>query len=219
MYIMALLGNFTILFIVKTESSLHVPMYYFLCVLAITDLILSTSIVPKMLSIFWFNSREINFNGCLTQMFFFHCFLAIDSGIFVAMAVDRYVAICHPLRHSTILTNPVVSNICLAVVLRAGFIVLPCVLLARQWSYCRSNMVPLPYCVHMAVVGLACVFYIPSFFFSLTARFDKKKPHPFQVLINNVYSLMPPMLNPFIYGVMTKQIRDRLLKLFIHKGT
>nr|XP_025046265.1 olfactory receptor 52M1-like [Pelodiscus sinensis] len=260
MYLITLLGNCTILFIVKTESKLHGPMYYFLCMLAITDLILSTSIQPKMLSLFWFNSREIGFNACLTQLFFFHCFSEIESGIFVAMAFDRYVAICHPLRHSTILTNSVVSNVCLAVVLRGGFIILPYVLLARQRSYCRSNVISVPFCVHMAVVELACgdtsvsnyyglfvlfcvngldvifivvsytqilraifrlpttdarlktfgtcishlcsiiIFYIPGLFFSLVNRFDKKKPHPFHVLISNLYVLMPHMLNPIIYG-------------------
>ncbi|CAM4361747.1 unnamed protein product [Lepidochelys kempii] len=106
MYAIAILGNFTILFIVKSEPSLHGPMYYFLCMLAVTDLVLSTSILPKTLSIFWFNSGEIDFNACLTQLYFIYCFSWMESGIFVAMAFDRYVAICHPLRHSTILTNP-----------------------------------------------------------------------------------------------------------------
>ncbi|XP_014428490.3 olfactory receptor 52M1-like [Pelodiscus sinensis] len=279
MYTIALLGNFTILFIVKMESSLHEPMYYFLCMLAVSDLVLSTSILPKMLSLFWFNSREIDFSACLTQMFFIHCFFSIESGIFVAMALDRYVAICHPLRHSTIVTNHMVGKIGLAVLLRGSMIVLPMVLLARQWSYCRTNMIPQPYCVHVAVVGLACgdtrasshyglfllfcvmgldailivvsytqilraifnlptkdvrlktfgtcgshlcsiiLFYIPSLLLSLTSRFDQKMPQHFHSLINNLYSLMPPMLNPIIYGVSTKQIRDRLLHLFIHKGS
>ncbi|KAM7179374.1 olfactory receptor 52M1-like [Macrochelys suwanniensis] len=156
MYIIAILGNFTILFIVKMEPSLHGPMYYFLCMLAITDLVESTSILPKMLAIFWFNSREINFNACLAQLYFIHGFSVTESGIFVAMALDRYVAICHPLRHSTILTNPVVAKIGLAAVLRGGIAVLPYPLLLRQWPYCRTNIIPQPYCSHMAVAKLAC---------------------------------------------------------------
>nr|XP_006111351.2 olfactory receptor 52E2-like [Pelodiscus sinensis] len=219
MYIIAILGNLTILFIVKMESSLHEPMYYFVCMLAVSDLVLSTSILPKMLSIFWFNCREINFSACLTQLYVFHCFSVMESGIFVSMALDRYVAICHPLRHSTIVTNPVVGKIGLAMSLRSSVIVLPMVLLARQWSYCRTNIIPQPYCVHIAVVKVACVFYIPGLFLSLTSRFDQKMPQHFHSLINNVYYLMPAMLNPIIYGMRTKQIRDRLLHLFFQKGT
>ncbi|XP_034618033.1 olfactory receptor 52R1-like [Trachemys scripta elegans] len=279
MYAIAILGNFTNLFIVKKEPSLHAPMYYFLCMLAITDLVVSTSILPKMLSIFWFNSREINFRACLTQLYVFHSFSVIESGIFVAMAFDRYVAICDPLRHATTLTNPVVAKITLAVVLRGSMLVLPYPFLLRQWPYCRTNLIPQPYCAHMAVLKLACadirvssyyglfvlfcvmgldvifivvsyiqilraifclptkdarlktfgtcishlcailVFYIPGLFFSLTFRFHQNVPLHFHVLIANVYYLMPSMLNPIIYGVRTKQIRDRLLRLFTHKGT
>ncbi|XP_044868248.1 olfactory receptor 52R1-like [Mauremys mutica] len=276
MYTIAILGNFAILFVMKREKSLHGPMYYFLCMLAVTDLGLSTSILPKMLAIFWFNSREINFSACLTQMYFIHCFSVMESGIFVAMALDRYVAICHPLRHSTILTNPLVAKIGLAVLLRGGMFILPYPLLASQWPYCRTNIIPQPYCAHIAVVNLACddtrissyyglfvlysvmgldgifiavsyiqilraifrlptkdarlktfgtcsshlcsilAFYIPGLFISLMNRFGQNVPLHFHVLIANVYLLIPSMLNPIIYGVRTKQIRDRLLRLITH---
>ncbi|KAM7181018.1 olfactory receptor 52M1-like [Macrochelys suwanniensis] len=277
MYAMAILGNFTIVFIVKTEPSLHGPMYYFLCMLAVTDPGMSTSILPKMLSIFWFNSKEIDFSACLTQMYFIHCFTLMESGIFTAMALDRYVAICHPLRCSTILTNPIVAKIGLTMVLRGGMFALPYPILARQWPYCRTNIIPQPYCANIAVVNLACAdarassyygffmlfcvfgmdailiavsyiqilraifslptkdarlktfgtcsshlcaisaLYIPNLFFSLLHRFGQNVPLRFHVLIANVYLLMPPMLNPIIYGVRTKQIRDRLLRLFTHE--
>ncbi|XP_044858885.1 olfactory receptor 52M1-like [Mauremys mutica] len=279
MYAIAILGNFTILFVVKREPSLHGPMYYFLCMLAITDLVLSTSILPKTLSIFWFSSREINFSACLTQMYFIHCFLEMESGIFVAMALDRYVAICNPLRHSAILTNPVVAKIGLAVLLRGCLVILPFPILARQWPYCRNNIIPQPYCAHIAVVNLACTdtrvssyyglsvlfcvmgldvifiamsytqilraifslstkdarlktfgtcsshlcvilaFYIPHLFMSLMYRVGQNVPGQLNILIANVYQSMPPTLNPVIYGVRTKQIRGRLLRLFTHEGT
>ncbi|XP_039353053.1 olfactory receptor 52E4-like [Mauremys reevesii] len=156
MYAIAVLGNFTILFIVKMEPSLHGPMYYFLCMLSVSDLVMSTSTVPKMLSIFWFNCREISFSACLTQMYFIHSLSGMESGILVAMALDRYVAICHPLRHSTILTNSVVAKIGLAVVVRSGILALPYPLLVRRWPYCRTNIISHFYCQHIAVVKLAC---------------------------------------------------------------
>ncbi|XP_006113839.2 olfactory receptor 52M1-like [Pelodiscus sinensis] len=276
-YAIAIVGNLTILLIVKTEPSLHEPMFYFLCVLAISDLVLSTSTLLKILSIFWFNSREIAFNACLSQMFFIHSFATIESGILAAMALDRYVAICHPLRHSTILTNPMVAKIALAVVLRSGTFILPYPLLARQWPYCRTNIIPEPYCVHIAVVKLACgdtrisnyyglfvlfcvlgldvisiaisymqilraifslptkdarlktfgtcgshlctivIFYIPSLFSSLMYRFGQNFPQHVHVLLANMCFLLPPMLNPIIYGVKAKQIRCRLLGLVTRK--
>ncbi|XP_050806312.1 olfactory receptor 52R1-like [Gopherus flavomarginatus] len=277
MYAIAILGNFTILFIVKREPSLHVPMYYFLCMLVITDLVLSTSILPKTLSIFWFNSREIDFSACLIQMFFIHCFSVMESGILVTMAFDRYVAICHSLRYSTTLANPVVAKIGLAVVLRGIMLIMPYPFLARQWLYCKSNIIPDIHCTHIAVVKLACAdthisnyyglfvlfcvrgldmffiavsytqilraifsfptqdarlktfgtcsshlcsilaFYIPALFSSLTYRFGHNVALHFHVLIGNVSLLVPPMLNPIIYGVRTKQIQDRLLWLLSHK--
>nr|XP_005310547.1 olfactory receptor 52E4-like [Chrysemys picta bellii] len=167
MYTIALLGNFTILFIVKREPSLHEPMFYFLCMLAVTDLVMSTSTLPKMLSIFWFNSREISFTACLTQMYFVLSFSGMQSGILVAMAFDRYVAICHPLRHSRILTNSVVAKIGLAVVLRSGIITLPYPFLARQWPYCRTNIIPHFCCGHIAVVKLACADISISSYYGL----------------------------------------------------
>ncbi|XP_030406588.1 olfactory receptor 52E4-like [Gopherus evgoodei] len=156
MYAIAVLGNFTILFIVKTEQSLHVPMFYFLCMLAVIDLVMSAFTLPKMLSISWFNSREISFSDCLTQMYFIHSLSGMESGILVAMAFDRYMAICHPLRHSTILSNSVVAKIGLAVVMRSGILALPYPFLVRRWPYCRTNVIPHFYCQHIAVVKLAC---------------------------------------------------------------
>ncbi|XP_044862787.1 olfactory receptor 52E4-like [Mauremys mutica] len=173
MYAIAVLGNFTILFIVKREPSLHEPMFYFLCMLAVTDLVMSTSTVPKMLSIFWFNSTEISFSACLTQMYFVHSFSVMESGILVAMAFDRCVAICHPLRYSMILKNSVVAKIGLAVVLRSGILTLPYPFLARQWPYCRTNIIPHSYCGHMAVVKLACADISISSYYGLFDLFSE----------------------------------------------
>ncbi|XP_065254513.1 olfactory receptor 52E2-like [Emys orbicularis] len=172
MYAIAVLGNFTILFLVKTEPSLQEAMFYFLCMLAVTDLVVSTSTLPKLLSIFWFNSREISFSACLTQMYFVSSFSTMESGILVAMAFDRYVAICNPLRYSTTLTNSVVAKIGLAVVLRSGIFTLPYPFLARQWPYCRTNIIPYSYCGHIAVVNLACADIRISSYYGLFNLFS-----------------------------------------------
>lgn len=79
-YLTALLGNFSILFIIRTDSNLHEPMYFFLCMLSVADLILSTTAMPKILSIFWFHDREIYFEACLVQVFLIHSLCSMASG-------------------------------------------------------------------------------------------------------------------------------------------
>ncbi|XP_001507086.1 olfactory receptor 52A1-like [Ornithorhynchus anatinus] len=156
MFTVAVLGNCTVLIVIKRNPELHQPMYLLLAMLALNDLGICPTIVPKTLGIFWFNLREIQFNSCLAQMFFVHVLAAFETGILVAMALDRYVAICHPLRYSSILTPNVLLGMGLLVVLRGVFMILPFLLLikARVNSF-RSTVVPHTYCEHMAVLKLA----------------------------------------------------------------
>ncbi|XP_067414403.1 olfactory receptor 52K1-like [Emydura macquarii macquarii] len=155
-FTVALLGNSILLYVIKTEPSLHKPMYYFLAMLAVIDLVVSTTIMPKSLSIFWFNSREISFTACLVRMFFLHSFLCMESGVLVAMAFDRYVAICNPLRYATILTSSVIAEIGLVALTRAVLLVVPLPFLLRRLPFCQSHIISHCFCEHMALVKLAC---------------------------------------------------------------
>ncbi|NXJ08051.1 O51E2 protein, partial [Odontophorus gujanensis] len=278
MYILAIAGNCMVLFIVKTEPSLHVPMYFFLCMLAAIDLALSTSTVPRVLSFYWFNTREISFGACLVQMFFIHTLSAIESTILLAMAVDRYVAICHPLRHAAILTNATTAKIGLAAIARGVLFFLPLPLLLLPLPFCSSRVLSHSFCLHQDVMNLACAnttpsvvygltaillvmgldallicisyllilkavlrlaswkerlktfntcvshvcviltFYVPVLFTSLTHRFGHSIPQHIHILVAHLYMVVPPTLNPIIYGVRTKQLRDKIVVLFKRKG-
>ncbi|XP_044842330.1 olfactory receptor 52K1-like [Mauremys mutica] len=269
----ALLGNCTLLYVIKTEPSLHKPMFYFLTMLAVIDLVLSTTTMPKILSIFWFNSREISFNACLVQMFFLHSFSIMQSAVLLAMAFDRYVAICNPLRYTTILTNSVIAKIGLVALARAVLLVIPLPFLLRKLPYCGSHVISHCYCEHMAVVNLACantrfnnlygiivalfivgldlmfislsyvkilravlslaskkeqlkafstcgshlcailVVYTPVVLSSIIHRFGHQVAPHVHILMANFYLLFPPMMNPIVYSVKTKQIRARVLLL------
>nr|XP_008263132.1 olfactory receptor 52B4-like [Oryctolagus cuniculus] len=270
-YLVALLGNSLLIFIIITERSLHEPMYLFLCMLAVADLILSTTTVPKALAIFWFHAGAISLDGCVTQIFFIHATFIAESGILLAMAFDRYVAICDPLHYTVVLNHAVIVRVGSAVVLRSFCVILPDVFLVKRLPFCRSNLLPHTYCEHMAVAKFACadirvnvwyglsvllstvvldallilvsyslilnavfhlpsqgarqkalgtcgshlgvisMFYLPGIFTIITQRFGHHVPLHTHILLANICMLAPPMLNPIIYGVKTRQIRERVL--------
>ncbi|XP_053418087.1 olfactory receptor 52A1-like [Nycticebus coucang] len=275
MYIIALIGNSLLLIIIKYEPSLHEPMYILLAMLGATDIALSTSIVPKMLGIFWFHLPEIYFDICLFQMWLIHTFQGIESGVLLAMALDRYVAICYPLRYATIFTQQVVTCIATGVILRPAVLVIPCLLLIKcRLKLYRTTLICHTYCEHMALVKLAtgdvyinkfygllgafivggldfifitlsyiqifitvfrlpqkearlkafntcishiCVFfqfYLLAFFSFFTHRAGSYIPSYIHIALSNLYLLVPPFLNPFIYGVKTKYIREKVVKIF-----
>lgn len=150
-------GNVTILAVVRAERSFHKPMFLFLCMLSVTDLVLSTSTLPHMLCLFWLGAHDIAVDACLTQMFFIHSFTALESGFFLSMAIDRYVAICHPLRHTTILTHIHITIMGIIVVIQGVAFFSPHPILLKQLPYCRTRIIAHTYCEFMAIVKLACV--------------------------------------------------------------
>ncbi|KAG8541643.1 hypothetical protein GDO81_028543 [Engystomops pustulosus] len=274
-YVLALMGNSTLLLVITISESLHQPMYLFLMMLSVGDILLSSSTVPKALSIFWLGSHAISFNGCLIQIFFIHFICMTESAVLLAMAYDRYIAICHPMTYVTKLTPSFIRLVMVISLARSVVIMIPVILLLRRLPYQGSNVIEHTYCEHMAMARLAtasimaniiygmviiictsvidlfliglsyvsiiravmalstsrarhktfstcvshiCVIillYVPAFFSFITHRIPHTLIPPYvHILVANLYVLVPPMMNPIIYGVRTKEIRQRIVLLF-----
>ncbi|CAM5072955.1 unnamed protein product, partial [Natator depressus] len=156
MYVISIVGNSVILFIIKTDPALHEPMYIFLSMLAITDLALSITTIPTILGIYLFNSREISLNACLAQLFFIHLLQYIESSVLLLMAFDRFIAIHNPLRYTSILTLPRIAKMGLVSVLRAMVLILPLPFLLKWFRYCQANVLSHSYCLYQEVMKMAC---------------------------------------------------------------
>ncbi|XP_044521875.1 olfactory receptor 51F1-like [Gracilinanus agilis] len=278
LYAIAISGNSMILFVILTNQSLHEPMFYLLSMLSATDMWLSLSTMPTTLGVLCFNMQEIGWSACISQMFFIHFLTVMESSVLLAMAFDRYIAICNPLRYTTVLTPSKIIQIGLMIVARGMLIVIPLLALLKRLSFCRDNILSHSYCYHPDVIKCSCsnirvnslygligvlssfgldapligisyvlilhsvlniaspeewykafstyishigavaVFYIPLIGLSVIHRWGKKVPPFVHILMSNAFLLLPPVLNPIIYSVKTKQIRRAILKVFLKKG-
>ncbi|XP_007954488.1 olfactory receptor 56B1-like [Orycteropus afer afer] len=154
-YLLALAANVFILLAIYQMTTLQ-PMYHFLGILAVTDMGLATTIMPKILAIFWFDNKSISLPECFVQIYAIHYFLGMESGIFLCMAMDRYVAICHPLRYPSVITESFVIKATMFMVLRNGLLVIPVPVLASQRNYCSRNEIEHCLCSNLGVTSLAC---------------------------------------------------------------
>ncbi|XP_012500976.1 PREDICTED: olfactory receptor 51G2-like [Propithecus coquereli] len=278
MYLVALLGNCTILFVIKTTPSLHEPQYIFLSMLAATDLGLSLSTLPTVLNVFLLNLRKIEFHFCLTQMFFIHTFSSMESAILLAMAFDRFVAIRNPLRYTVVLTPPRIVRMGLAAVGRGVALMVPLPILLKRLPFCKGVTLSHCYCYHPDVMKLACgpvriniiyglslvigsfgidsmaivisyililktvlgiaskggqlkalntcvshiftvfIFYVPLIVLTLIHRFGKFTSPLLHVTMANLFLFLTPVLNPLVYSLKTKQIREAVHKAMKGRG-
>ncbi|XP_005397295.1 PREDICTED: olfactory receptor 12-like [Chinchilla lanigera] len=95
-YLVILLGNISMLIVIKTDSRLHTPMYFFLRNLSYLDLCYSTVLAPKTMATFLSKEKKISYNGCAIQFFFFALFAGTECFLLAVMAYDRFSAICFP---------------------------------------------------------------------------------------------------------------------------
>ncbi|XP_004422040.1 PREDICTED: olfactory receptor 4F17-like [Ceratotherium simum simum] len=155
-YVGIVFGNLLIVITVACDSHLHSPMYFLLANLSLIDLCLSSVTAPKMIADFFSKCKVISFKGCLAQIFLLHFFGGSELVILIAMAFDRYVAICKPLRYSAIMCG----NVCVGIVAStwgSGFLhAVSQLAFAVNLPFCGPNKVDTFYCDLPRVIKLSC---------------------------------------------------------------
>ncbi|XP_019284487.2 olfactory receptor 2A12-like [Panthera pardus] len=156
LYLITLLGNGLIITLIRMDSRLHTPMYFFLSVLSIMDMGYVTTTVPQMLVHLVCKEKTISYIGCVAQMYIFLMIGITESWLFAIMAYDRYVAICHPLRYKVIMS----PLLCGSMVAFCGFWGISCALIYTVSTmilpYCGPNEINHFFCEVPAVLKLAC---------------------------------------------------------------
>ncbi|XP_066485787.1 olfactory receptor 6F1-like [Tiliqua scincoides] len=268
MYILTVLGNVAIIILVITNHRLHTPMYFFLCNLSFLEIGYTTSSIPKTLVVFLGRNKIISFTGCILQMYFVFAFGLTEYFLLSVMAYDRYLAICYPLRYSTIMDIHLSCKLAVSSWL-SGFliIVIPAFLITRL-TFCGPNVINHFYCsidswivlsctstyaVEMAAFIISAIIILGSCMMTLLSyiyiistilripsakgqqkAFSTCSSHLAVVLIwygatiflyvkpskrsglemgkvvNILSIIVTPLLNPFIYTLRNKEVKDAL---------
>uniref|UniRef100_A0A8D1VSR5 Olfactory receptor n=1 Tax=Sus scrofa TaxID=9823 RepID=A0A8D1VSR5_PIG len=155
-YVASMMGNSLILLTVTSDRHLHSPMYFLLANLSFIDLGVSSVFSPKMIYDLFRKHKVISFSGCIAQIFFIHVIGSVEMVLLVAMAFDRYVAICKPLHYLTIMS----PKICILFLVAAWIIGLvhSVVQLAFvvKLPFCGPNILDSFYCDLPRFIKLAC---------------------------------------------------------------
>ncbi|KAB1280405.1 Olfactory receptor 1J4 [Camelus dromedarius] len=271
-YLTTVLGNLLIILLIRLDSRLHTPMYFFLSHLALTDVSFSSVTVPRMLTSMQTQDQSIPYAECIAQMYFFIFFTDLDNFLLTSMAYDRYVAICHPLHYTTIMREgPCTLLVTVSWILSCAN-ALCHTLLLTQLSFCADNAIPHFFCdldvllklscsdtslnelaifiagmaviilpltsilisygrigaailkvpstkgickalstcgSHLSVVALYYGTIIALYFFPSSSMASDKN-----IIASVMYTVVTPLLNPFIYSLRNRDMKGALEKLF-----
>ena len=146
MYVVTVVGNLLIILAISTDSHLHTPMYFFLANLSLVDFCVATDTVPKMLVSIQIKSKSISYSCCLSQMYFFHFFGIMDSVLIAMMSYDRFVAVCHALHYTSIMSPRLCGLLVGGPWVFSGFISLTHILLMAHLVFCGNIELPHYFC-------------------------------------------------------------------------
>ena len=273
-YIVTLLFNLFMIFIIWTDHRLHSPKYIAVANLGVVDLMCTTSFIPSSIATFLTRNAFMSYNACLSQIFFYYSSITLESFSLSILAYDRFIAICFPLRHSSINTPTSMISILAIVWLNCAGVMVFLTVILTKLSFCDSLTVHQFVCEYSAVYSLSCndhtlqwvagsvavnlvsfgplsiivmsyacilravfrmknvesrykalatctehfflvaIFYVPTMTVYLIEllvfRLD-----PIVKMINMSFaSSIPSCLNPIVYALATKEIRNKIKAMF-----
>ncbi|XP_067399183.1 olfactory receptor 6F1-like [Emydura macquarii macquarii] len=270
MYVLTIIGNVSIIALVRTEPRLHTPMYFFLCNLSFLEIWYTTACVPKAIGVILGTNQTISFTVCLLQLFILLSLGATECFLLAAMAYDRYLAICHPLRYSSLMNSTFSAQLAFLSWLCGFLAISVLVSLISRLSFCGPNVINHFLCnidswialsctdtrlVELAtfidsfiVVMISCAITLVSYIYIIatilrlpsakgwqkafstcsahltvvtiwysSAIFLFVKPSAKDTLylnktINIFNTIVTPLLNPFIYTLRNKDVKEALGK-------
>ncbi|KAM3923038.1 olfactory receptor 11L1-like [Leptodactylus fuscus] len=155
-FLLMVMGNLLIIILVSTNVRLQSPMYYFLCHLSFSDLVISTNIIPNMLGAILFGGKKMTLSGCITQLYFFSGSTFAECFILSLMSYDRYLAICNPLRYSSIMDLNCQIFLSIWPWLLGLTVNLTGLLPVLNFNFCHDNIIDHFYCDLFPLQKLSC---------------------------------------------------------------
>ncbi|NP_001376825.1 olfactory receptor family 4 subfamily F member 14G [Bos taurus] len=156
-FMASMMGNSLIILTVTCDPHLHSPMYFLLANLSFIDMGVSSVTSPKMIYDLFRKRKVISFSGCITQIFFIHVIGGVEVVLLIAMAFDRYVAICKPLHYLTIMS----PRLCISFLVAAWMVGLihstVQLVFVVNLPFCGPNMLDSFYCDLPRLIKLACI--------------------------------------------------------------
>ncbi|XP_071969563.1 olfactory receptor 6N1-like [Engystomops pustulosus] len=179
-YLFILFGNALILLVIYREPTLHSPMYLFIATLSCLEICYTAVTIPKMLADFLDEEKKISFNECLVQAYFLHALGASECYILTVMAYDRYLAICKPLRYTSIMTTGLYVSLVITCFIGGFLSPLIETILISFLPFYGPHRIENVFCDFPPLISLACTdtdlyvkveFIISSFIILLTFAF------------------------------------------------
>ncbi|XP_073423390.1 olfactory receptor 6N1-like [Dendrobates tinctorius] len=268
-YVVCIFGNIAIIILVRLESSLHTPMYFFITIFAVLELMFVSVTIPKLLALLLQATETISMFSCFVQMYALNALGETECFLLALMVFDRYLAIIHPLHYSTIMT-PIFCCKLSILPWMAGFIIsfIP-TLFTILLEYCGPNEINQFFCDLAPLQNLACsdpffsnlatqfaaifsvvfpfivivalythiirtVFKIKSaegkqkafstcsshlivaclFYCTVIAVYIRPKGSEYDKFLALMYTVVTPPLNPFIYTLRNREVKNSLRKIF-----